>query len=175
MVFLNQGFESPQGSQNHWGWGFAYAILSCIGYAAYILISKNQVRKVDPLITTFVLCGISALYFFVLMLKDKGLSFPLNFSHVLIIFLLGFVATALPIFLMLKGLESINPDQAAILSVFEPVITVLLGALFLNEKISLLQGVGVFVVLTGAVISSFAQRNKNEVKLTVHGDPRPIN
>ena len=174
MALLNPSFDPRSAGQNEWGWGFFCAILSCVGYAAYILLSKNQVRRVDPLITTFVLCGISSLYFFILMLKDVGLkdgglSVPAHFGHFGIIFLLGFVATALPIFLMLKGLEWISPDQAAIFSVFEPVITVLLGALFLKEKISFLQGVGVCVVLAGAVISSLAQRRKNELKKPANG------
>lgn len=155
LLFLSGDSSGVEGYENWLGIGLAVA--SCLGYAGYILLSKHQARKLNPLVSTFILCLLSSAYFFLLMLKEGGRLWPSSLEHFLIILALGFLATGLPIFLMLKGLQSIHADQAAVLSVFEPLVTVVLGAWVLKERIGAIQYLGIGIVLTGAVTSSLGK------------------
>jgi drug/metabolite transporter (DMT)-like permease len=61
------------------------------------------------------------------------------------------VATVIPIVTFLAGLERIGPTNAAMLSVLEPLVTVMLGALLLGETLTTAMLLGGGLIL-GAVL-----------------------
>lgn len=159
LVCLNQDLEPGRAGTL----GIFLAVASCLAYAGYILLSKRQARKVNPVLTTFILCSVSAVYFLLMLLSEGPFLWPHTLRSWAVVLALGFLATALPIFLMLRGLQYVSADQAAILSVFEPVVTVILGAVFLSEKVTGLQSLGICVVLLGAIASSIGLRPKKNL------------
>ncbi len=61
------------------------------------------------------------------------------------------VATVVPVVAFLAGLERIGPTNAAMLSILEPVVTVILGALLFGELLSPVALAGGALIL-GAVL-----------------------
>ncbi|MBP6217509.1 MAG: EamA family transporter [Oligoflexales bacterium] len=135
-------------------YGIVLALLSCILYAAYIVQSSKLTQRLNPYFSTFALCLGSSLYFFVHNVIMQDFQIPSSLNNWLVLLSLGFFATTLPVLLMLQGLRYIGADKAAVLSVFEPIVTVILGFVFLNETLTLLQFIGIILVLTGAVCSA---------------------
>jgi drug/metabolite transporter (DMT)-like permease len=80
---------------------------------------------------------------------------PETLKSWLYILAVGIIATALPIQLMLKGLKYISSMRASIISVVEPLVTVFVGVILLQETISYLQFIGVFVILASALLVQF--------------------
>lgn len=79
-----------------------------------------------------------------------------------LVFLLGLVATALPVTLFLVGVKRIGPAQAAIYSTLEPAITVGLAALVLGERISagqLFGGLLIVAAVLGLALERLAARD----------------
>lgn len=68
------------------------------------------------------------------------------------IFCLGAFCTALPIMLFLKGLQFIASEKAAIISMLEPPMLILVGYLLLNEKVTAIQFLGIMIIMISTLI-----------------------
>jgi drug/metabolite transporter (DMT)-like permease len=68
------------------------------------------------------------------------------------------VPTFLAIVLYLEGIAGLGPAQAAIISTFEPLFTIVLAAIFLGERLASLQLVGAALVLGGVVAAEMTAR-----------------
>src|SRR5690606_5576837 len=67
---------------------------------------------------------------------------------------LAIFCTVIPSLLMNKGIGLIGSGRAAIFGVFGPVITLLLGALFLHEEIGAIQLLGATLVIGGVAMTT---------------------
>ncbi len=74
--------------------------------------------------------------------------------------LLATVASIIPFYMILVGIERLGADQAAILSTFELPMTFILAAVFLNEFPTGGQWVGGGLVLAGILLLNW--RSKGE-------------
>jgi drug/metabolite transporter (DMT)-like permease len=77
---------------------------------------------------------------------------PVTISAIGNIGALAVLSTLLPIYFVFVALRYIDSTKASILSVFEPIVTIILGVIFLNEKITIVQYIGVGVVLVGVYL-----------------------
>lgn len=121
-------------------------------YATYITVSRETLFDVSaPSLTAHVLPS-AALSFLLVGLATGSLSVPsgpVAWGSVVGIAVLG---TAVPIFTFFAGMSRIGAGPAAILSAVEPVVTVVLGAVFLAEPVSAAVLVGGSLVLLGVVL-----------------------
>ena len=134
-------------------YGILLALLSGLTYAFYLVLSKKQLLNLSPLRGSLMVSLGSSLIFLVLMLiESKGINIPSDKTAFIYCIVNGLIATALPMVLMLLGLQYINSTKASILSVLEPVFTVIFGWLLLNEILSWQQIAGIIIVLAGSLI-----------------------
>jgi drug/metabolite transporter (DMT)-like permease len=138
--------------------GVFIAVASAALYALYIYISKNQVKKIEPLLSTLLLCFSSSILFLVFSLIEGSFCFPDGFGSWVNVIAIATVGTALPAFMLLKGLQTVDSGVASILSVFEPVMTVLLGAFALGETLTQGQLVGIVTILLGTILIQFDKK-----------------
>jgi drug/metabolite transporter (DMT)-like permease len=131
--------------------GLFFGTLSSFSYACYILASKNT--DADPLISTLMVSIGCAITCMLAAIIDHSLSIPTTPDSWLHISSLALVCTTIPILLLLRGLKYINPEQASMLSVLEPVFVVLVGIALLDEHITFMQVIGITTILCGAMLS----------------------
>jgi drug/metabolite transporter (DMT)-like permease len=148
--------------------GIFLSILTGILYAGYVVGGKQI--QMPPLTSTFLACAGCFISAFVLSVNDGSFVIPQGVDVWIDILGISIISTALPMLLLLEALRYISSTKGAILSVLEPVFMVFVGIMFLGEKISLLQGVGVCVILSGSLITlispqSFAKYKKNLISL----------
>lgn len=134
--------------------GILFGVATALLYAGYILASKKS--QVSPISSALllsigctVMCGLAALW-------DNSFAIPESGTAWINILGIGILCTALPILFLLAGLKRISSEKAAILSVLEPVVVVVVGILFLHEYITTLQVFGILTILSGAVITLFS-------------------
>ena len=72
---------------------------------------------------------------------------------------ISFVCTVLPVILLLEGLKTVEAGKASVISILEPVVTVIAGALFLNESFHMSQIIGSIIILTGAFAIQINTKN----------------
>lgn len=136
--------------------GILFAMLAALFYALYVVGSKRfSLVTIDSNILTMTVCFGSASLFLILALVAHNFVFPTSLQNALYFLALGIFATAIPIQLMLEGLKYVTPMRASIISVLEPIVTMVVGIILLNESLTHLQIVGVFIVLGSALLVQF--------------------
>lgn len=131
--------------------GIALGVLSAVIYALYVLASARVVGPAGPLAASTVVPLSAGVAFGALMLVN-GPSLPqtpLGWGAVAGLTLLSTVVAVLTFF---AGLQRIGPVNTSLLSTLEPVMAVVLGALFLGERLSLRQGAGGLLILVAVVV-----------------------
>ncbi len=129
--------------------GIGLSLASAIFYAFYVFLSKKIV--LTPLVSSLMVslgCCSTGL---VLALVDNSLSLPLKLEQWLHIAGIGIICSALAILLLLEALKYISADQASLLSVLEPVFTVIFGVILLDEGVSAIKILGILLILMGAI------------------------
>jgi len=131
--------------------GALLALAASVTYTTYILISDRIIGDVDPFaLATLVLTGATA-SFTVVGLGTGSLDLSLPAEAWLWLGLMVLVSTVVAVSAFFAGLRRVGPSEAAILSTFEPVVTVVLAFLVLGERLAPAQLAGGALVL-GAVI-----------------------
>lgn len=155
MVIIGMVCLNGSGDYNLNNWGIVLGLIAAFSYGVYVYYSKGSSAKVDTLWLTFFICIGCSLLFLFFTLATRTWNYPTTYNAWRDILILGIIATAIPIQLLLNGLKYISSVKASILSVMEPVTTVVVGVLMLNEQLSSLQVIGILIVLTGAIVIQF--------------------
>jgi len=131
-------------------------VLSVLGaaviYSCYILIGNRILKNLDPLVTSLYVCSSAGLAFLLYGLASGDLLLKMAPAGWLSILGIAVFPTLFGVIGFFAGLRLIGATNASIISMLEPLITVLLSALLLGERIGWLQGLGGAVLLLGAVI-----------------------
>jgi drug/metabolite transporter (DMT)-like permease len=130
--------------------GVGLSVLASLSYAVYIFWSKRL--ALDPLDSTMFVSTGCALAGFLLAVIDGSFYLPSTNYQWLHLLGLSVVCTAVPILLMLEAIKYLSSDKASLLSVFEPVFTVIFGVLLLNEVLTANTILGMVLILLGAMI-----------------------
>ncbi len=142
--------------------GVLLGLAAAVFYACVVLLNKTT-PGVPANDRTIVQLGVSSLVLlpYVLLTENvAAIRFTLASAGILAV--VGVVHTGVAYALYFASLRSLKAQTAAILSYIDPVVAILLSALLLREKMSLLGGVGAVLVLGSAIISELPERgNRN--------------
>lgn len=144
--------------------GIALALAAAISYALYVINGQHTIHQISASLSTILVCLGNSIIFFSLALSGNSFCFPHSLHAWLYALAIGIFATAVPIQLMLEGLKIINSLKASILSLLEPVITLLVGFVLLGESISSWQVMGVAVILLSAVVIQFEKSAPQQIE-----------
>ena len=131
--------------------GLAWVMLGVLLISAFIVASHGVLSRVPPLGGTAVLLSTTAAVLGLAAMLTTGVSVPFEPRALLLLAALGVVSTAVPVTLFLLGIQWIGPGRAAILSTMEPVVTVALATIVLDEILSGRQIFGGALILAGVV------------------------
>ncbi|UOF90014.1 DMT family transporter [Fodinisporobacter ferrooxydans] len=138
--------------------GAIFILLSSVVYAGYLVLSSQLVHKIGGIrMNAYGMASASLAMVVYLVIKSvSGNSmnlFRYSLSVYELYFVIAVVSTVVSFVLILEGIKRIGAERASILSMLGPVITILLGTLFLGERLELVQWAGCFLVfLTVAVL-----------------------
>lgn len=148
--------------------GICFAIISGVFYAFYIIgVSHSKVNKIDTFVLTFYLASISALVLFTMGMISGGLDFNMKPYSFLACIEIALVSTVLALTMFLKGIKIIGPSSAAILSTFEPIVSIVLGVLILKEHLSFTIIIGCVLILFSVITLTLGQTEKNTKELSI--------
>lgn len=149
---------NPQGGQLP---GIFLAISAAAIYAVYILVGTGVMQKVSAIQSSAVIFA-SAAVVFGIMTAIRGPHWPTTQNGWLAISGIAVIATLLPVATFLGGLKIVGATDASLLSTLEPVVTVVLAAMILGEKVQPLMIAGGVLILA-AVLLIVRQPKKNPV------------
>ncbi|MFP2897086.1 DMT family transporter [Corallococcus sp. 4LFB] len=131
--------------------GIALGVLSAVIYALYVLSSARVAGPAGPLAASTVVPLSAGLAFGALMLV-KGPSFPRTPGGWGAVAGLALLSTVVAMLTFFAGLKRIGPVNTSLLSTLEPVMAVVLGAIFLGERLSPRQGLGGLLILVAVMV-----------------------
>ncbi|WP_407313273.1 DMT family transporter [Desulfosporosinus sp. SB140] len=143
--------------------GILLGLASAIAYALFNLVGEVVLAQVSPLVAmcyTQWACAVSL----VIVMKGEVMRIPWqNLQTWEVGFLLATVASIIPFYMILVGIERLGADQAAILSTFELPMTFVLAAIFLNEFPTKVQWIGGSLVLAGILLLNWRNKKNEEI------------
>jgi drug/metabolite transporter (DMT)-like permease len=135
--------------------GGALVALSTLTYSTYLMGSGALIARLGARRFTSLVMLVSSVAVFV----QFGATRPLAALRVapavwLWASAMAVVATVMPVYLMSAGLARIGAARTAMLSAVGPVITIVLGVIFLGERLTLVQALGAAIVIVGVWLST---------------------
>jgi drug/metabolite transporter (DMT)-like permease len=137
--------------------GVLLALGAPIVYTCYILVGDSLTADVPPLALTALVCTGAFGTFLVLgFFRGTDLTFaPIGWLWLAAVALVSTVAAILFFF---AGMARVGPSVASILSIFEPVVTVVSAAIVFGEQLSAVQWFGGALVLASVAIVQWPSR-----------------
>lgn len=145
--------------------GLLLGIGSGIGYGLYSILGTVALRKYSPYTVTtytFLIAAIGSWFINHPVDMLSKFSSATNNGLILLSLLTALVTAVIPFLLYTLGLRSVEASKAGILATIEPMVATIVGIAYFSESLTLLSGLGIFLILSAVVIL-----NKRE-KTAVH-------
>lgn len=144
--------------------GILISFISGVTYAFYIIyLSHSGLQELPPYKLGFYLSLFAGIQVLVISLLSGNLTFAISAKGwlltILLAILLCFVATTA----FQVGAKYVGPQNASLLSTFEPLTSVVVGILVYKEALTLRSGVGIVLILL-AVMLLTGVRKKSEAR-----------
>ncbi|WP_153732839.1 EamA family transporter [Sporosarcina obsidiansis] len=137
-----------------WAWGLAAAV----SFAAFVMANQTPVPGMDVVTRLFLmsLFATIAITFF----QSPEIIWNGKLAEGLWLYgaILGVFGIVLPIFLFSIGVPKVGAGMSSILSAMELPVAIMASMLLLGERLTLLQFLGIFLVLFGMTFPAMLQR-----------------
>lgn len=131
--------------------GILLAVLTALIYSIYIIISTKVLKKgMEIQASGLIMVGSAIAYG--LMNLFYGFTPPKNGNGIIAILLISIVSTVIAFWAFFAGLKRVGPSITSLVSIFEPVVTVVSSILILSEKVTKRSIIGGIFVITSLLI-----------------------
>ena len=134
------------------GLGLLIAILNAAVVAIYFVIISYEMPKMSSVSrgAAWVITG--TLIILLLLIPFFGIRLPDNLQTWGLLIAMATWSTAMPIFVINVAIQKLGVSQASIISTSEPIATMILAMILLNEVISPIQWIGAIFIISGVII-----------------------
>lgn len=141
--------------------GVLLALLAALLYSGYIIASGKLVIGIDPVVaTTYVATSCAFVTLAYGLVSDSFVK--INTFITLYGLLMAIFSTVIAILFLFEGIKRIGASQAAIISTIEPMVTVLMSALVLGDRMSIPQLFGGVLIILGIIILQRPAKEKKQ-------------
>ncbi len=137
--------------------GVFFGIAAAFIYSVYIIVGSRVVPAGSSAASSTVIMFSAAAVYGMLVLFN-GFEPPQSGGGILALLGLALVATVVAIVTFFAGMARIGPSRAAIISNFEPVVSVLAAAFILGEELSSGSIAGGLLILCSLIVLGFKRR-----------------
>ncbi|MDW7667911.1 MAG: DMT family transporter [Bacillota bacterium] len=156
-VILIVGFD-PQRDIVDMLIGSALILLASISWVVYTFLSKPLYKKYTTITITYYQTLIGFVFFGLLMPFNNSNIFNLPLGIYIHVIYLGVLSSAAAYLLFIYALETLEATVCNIFINLIPVVTVSAGIIFLNEKITLLQGLGAVIIISSILMLTYKKK-----------------
>jgi drug/metabolite transporter (DMT)-like permease len=143
--------------------GIIIALLSGIFYASFIVfMDKSGTKTMFPFKISFYTCIVSSILLFFFGIATKSIVINMSFLGWLYTFLVAVFVSVIANTLMAIAIKNVGSTVTAILGMFEPITSVILGIIFLNELLSFKNILGCTLILIAVLILTLSKDKKDD-------------
>ena len=132
--------------------GLIFGLCGSIGFVALVFMNK-KLNDIGPYDKTIVQLLFSSLTTLPLIFINKSYLISYDIKTVSILLMLGIIHTGFAYCLYFDSINTLAPIKIALIGYVEPVMSVLIGALFLNESMDIYAIIGAILILGSVIIS----------------------
>lgn len=146
--------------------GLFIALASGISYGlALIYMDKSGLKDYYPPLVTFYTCGVATVVLFFISIIGGKFTISLTGTAWVYSFIVSILTSVIAITFMQIGVKNIGPTTTAILCMFEPITSVILGILLLNEPCTIKSILGCVLILVAVLTLSIFKEKENVKQL----------
>jgi len=146
--------------------GFILALISGFTYAfTVIYLDKSGLKDMNPIKLSFFLCLVMSVFVLVYGEYNQKITFDLSMSAWIYSIVVSLSVSIGALILFQIGLKEVGSSTAGILSMFEPLTSIIFGAIILHEAMSVNKIIGCILICTGVVILTMSKKEKNAENL----------
>ena len=135
--------------QSGFSWGLLCGILSAVMYAVMVIFNKKA-SSIEGLENSMLQLFFSFLTVLVFVQIKQGLVIPTLFDNIVPILVLGIVNTGVGCYLYFSAIQKLPAGSVAICGYLEPLSALVFSAIFLQERLAMIQIVGAVLIICGA-------------------------
>ena len=132
--------------------GFLMTLINGLSMTFYMLMSEGLFNGIRDRFTGTKWVMTGTMLVGAIMIPLLGLSLPASGREWLLLLSYSLFGTLMPVLSMNAGLQLLGAARGSVIATFQPVITVLLALLFLNEMLTLQQWFGGLLVIAAVVL-----------------------
>ena len=140
------------GAELQIAWPLVFAVAAPAIYTAYILVGEAVMSSVPAVGASAVIMTGAGVAFCILAALQGELAFPGTAGGWAVAFAIALFPTMIAISLFLAGLPRIGAARSSLLSTWEPVVTVLLAAALLGDRLSAIQLLGGAFIIAAVIL-----------------------
>jgi len=131
--------------------GVLFAIAAATITASYVVAGERLLKHEKPVPALSIMTGSAAMVYF-LLATSQGFTLPSTSASWCFLICVGIICTAVSIGFQFQGIKLIGASNTAILSTFEPVVTLSVEVLFMGGI--LMQGnvIGMILILLAGIV-----------------------
>ena len=157
-ITFSENLSSDQNSNFLLGSGLVF--LAAITYAIYLVGSGRYLPKYG----TWIMTSVAMIFAAIAILVHNAIVNQLQLWHFqpqvyFYAFLMAFISTVLPTFLVSEAIRIIGASNAAIIGSVGPISTIVMAYIFLDERLTWIQILGTIIVIGGVLMITL---NKNK-------------
>ncbi|GIP31016.1 DMT family transporter [Paenibacillus sp. J2TS4] len=157
LIMQSSGMEAAE----HNLLGIFYGLIAACFYAVLTLVNKF-IRNMNGLENTFIQLVLSFVMLLPYVLITDGFKlFQIAGDSVIWMLLLGILHGGIGFYLFFSGMGGLKGQSIAILSYIDPLTSLLISALIIGEKMTLLQMIGAALLLGSTLISEVSRNRKD--------------
>lgn len=137
-----------------------FGIASAFFYAVYILTSRSWLKSTHPLSSVLYVQIGAAITLNILHFKSFERSLDIFSNTWPLLIAIAILSTLLPMLLFLSGLQKLSSTETSLLSTTEPLTAMMIAALFLGERLSLIQCLGGALVICALVLTTYKKTTR---------------
>jgi len=141
----------PVAARGH-TWAVIQMVLAAIGYAVAPILAERRLRDVPVVTLTTACLAFSALVYAPVVSIEGKLHVP-STGAILALVALGLVCTAFAFVLFFNLIAEVGGARSTLVAYINPLVAVLLGALFLDEPLTWLVAGAAVLILTGSALA----------------------
>jgi drug/metabolite transporter (DMT)-like permease len=147
--------------------GVAAAILAAFAFAFYNIAGHDILQRSDRWTVLLYVTGSAALFWLVINPPWKLIAANYSQAQWVFLALFALISALGPFTLYASGLQHLEPTRAMIAACMEPVFAIAIAALALGEGVSLLQAVGIVMVLAAIIVVELPTRARRDTPTAV--------
>ena len=133
--------------------GIILAIFSSLTYAFYmVMVGKKRLNKISPTVLTFYLSLVMIITSLLFSIFTGGIGIPKTKEVWVNLLIFTLSSQILGVIFLQIGIQKLGAVESSIISLLEPLASVVTGVLFLNERISGLELVGSMILICSIFI-----------------------